>query len=86
MFLAPVVGIIWKVSSIVHQVNDNRKDIDGLGNKVNTIVVDLKKEQMTITDKMNTISNNITELLVSLHHLQQNMEEIKSDVKELSKP
>jgi len=84
LFLAPIVGVIWKVTSMVHDVKENKKDLNNLGEKVREMQADIKKEQTSLSDKISVMGNNIVELLTSLQHMKQSIEDVKRDVKEIN--
>jgi len=85
IYLLPVIGIVWKLSSIVHQVNENKKSIEELEGKLRSTVDTIRREYTEVVHQVNLVSNNVTEVLTSLKHLKEDVGEVKSSIKEISR-
>jgi len=83
--IAPALVLIWKMAGYAHQIKDNRRDIDGLGIKVNEAIAKQEKEQSEIINKVTTIGNNMTSIMSSLEYMKRDIDEVKKDVKEWRK-
>ena len=81
LYLLPMILGLWKLSSVVHQVKTNAKDVNDLGKRLNNVVETLKAENTELINKFNIMTNQITELLTSMSHIRKDIEELKSDMK-----
>ena len=80
--LAPAMILIWKMSSYVHQVNENKKDIDNLGIKLSSIIEKMQNEYSDSVKSTNLLHNNIIEILSAIEYLKKDITEIKNELKE----
>ena len=90
IYLIPVFGfiggIIWKVSKLAHQIQENKKDVDGIANKVRSMLEEIERINSNMIDKINSLSHTVTELLTTVRYVDTNITEIKVDLKALHKP
>ena len=85
LYLVPLAGLIWKLSSIAHQVKENKKDIDGLASKQRGFKDDWTKDNGDITQKVGAVSLNIAEISIIVNHIKDDIHELKTDMKEIQK-
>ena len=85
IFITPIVGIIWKLATVVNKVNQNSKDIDNLGKKFADLLLQRQNEIINLTIKVDKLHTSVVELNTSNGHIQKNLEEMKADVKEMLK-
>ena len=68
--LIPVFVIFYKISGFAHRLNENIKDIEGIGKKLSEHI----KEEMTTTA-------SLQEVALELKHLQKEVAELKDEIK-----
>ena len=80
--LAPAIVLIWKMSGYAHDIKENRKDIDGLGAKMNSSIEKQQAERYDMINKITVTGNNIIEVLTTIKFMKSDIENIKNELKE----
>jgi len=83
VFLAPIVGIIWKAAGLAHDIKINARDIDGLGSKITSVISRQQADQEDLISKINLTSNNITEILTALQYMKKDIDDLKTEIKRI---
>jgi uncharacterized protein YoxC len=81
VFVLPVVMIIWKLSGVIHAVERHTKDIDGLGKKINDLLIVKNETDDMLAKKIEKIEKTLTEVSTSMQFIQRDVKEVKDDLK-----
>jgi len=76
---------IKKHSKMQFDIDENKKDINGIGKKVRELDEQGSANTIMLAEKMDKMSTVLVETTTSLKHLQEDIKEIKTDVKDQSK-
>jgi hypothetical protein len=79
MFI-PIGGLFWKFSRIVFQVEENKKDIDGLGSKMNHFINNQEKRFSELSAQMNDIATLLGRLEERFVIMDKTITEIKKEM------
>lgn len=63
-------GLLWRVALLTARINQNKKDIDGLGHKVKGIEEDLENSSANFTAKLDRA---IDKLETNIHEMRTEM-------------
>jgi len=80
IFLVPFCAVIWKLSVTAYQVSENKKNISGIGNKLNSVVADLQAENNSLSEKITALGKDVTELLTSVRFIKDSLTALQRDV------
>jgi uncharacterized protein (DUF342 family) len=78
VFFIPIGLIIWRMSALNSNIQENKKDIDGLGKKIRDQDEKIKND---LSMKLDKVENTLIELSTSMQFTQRDIEEIKTDLK-----
>jgi methyl coenzyme M reductase subunit C len=83
VFLAPLVGVIWKISRVVGMVEKQNKDIDNLGSKIRSVEDRQEKNNAEIIEKTSGIEKALIQHKTTLDHIYIDLTEVKTDLKKM---